>query len=493
MPVTSCTPSISGHVGRTRPSLVASTSSAPARTPPPSVRPSAVAAPTTLTGLARQLDGQLIRPGDAGYSSARLGYNSLYDGHRAAAIARCASAADVQRCLELAATIRVPVAARSGGHSYAGYSTPSNGLVIDLSSLCAVRATTDGTVRIGAGARLADVYAALGRMGRCLPGGSCPTVGIGGLTLGGGVGYLTRAYGLTCDRLVAADVVTADSVLRHVSATSEPDLFWAIRGGGGGNFGVVTSFTFRTAPAPPAVSFFLQFGFGAAADVLGAWQDWILTRPDELTAGCSIDSPARCVVSGLFLGRESALSGHVDDLVRRVGVRPTAREVTASSVAEAMYGFAGCRGLSASQCSPDWTVGSTGVLGRETFAATSRVLYRPTDPAAFIAALDGANVALLLDPIGGAAGRVAADATAFPHRNALATVQLFTDGSDRGVVNGLRDRLGELVGQWGYVNYIDPAMPGWGHAYYAGNLPRLRATARHYDPDHVLAFAQNVV
>ena len=123
------------------------------------------------------------------------------------------------------------VATRSGGHSYAGYSTPSKGLVLDLSRLTTIRATADGMVRIGAGARLAHVYAALGRIGRCLPGGSCPTVGIGGLTLGGGVGFLTRAHGLTCDRLVAADVVTPDGVLRHVSATDEPDLFWALRGG----------------------------------------------------------------------------------------------------------------------------------------------------------------------------------------------------------------------------------------------------------------------
>ena len=157
-----------------------------------------------------------------------------------------------------------------------------------------------------------------------------------------------------------------------------------------------------------------------------------------------------------------------------------------------MYGFAGCSGLSAAQCSPDWTAGSNGVLGRETFTATSRILYHPTDPAAFIEAIHGENVALLLDPICGAAARVAADATAFPHRNALATVQLYTAGRDRGVVNGLRDRLGRLIGPWGYVNYIDPAMPKWAHAYYAGNLPRLRAVARSYDPDHVLAFAQNI-
>lgn len=384
------------------------------------------------------------------------------------------------------------MAARGGGHSYAGYSTPSNGLVIDLSRLAAIRANADGSVRIGAGARLAEVYAALGRIGRCLPGGSCPTVGISGLALGGGVGFLTRAHGLTCDRLVAADVVTPDGVLRHVSATDEPELFWAMRGGGGGNFGVVTAFTFRTAPAPAAVSFFVQFEFSAAVDVVGAWQRWIMSSPDELTAGCAINSPDRCVVSGLFLGREAGLAGHLDDLVRRAGVQPTVREVFATSVVNALYGFAGCSGLSAARCSPDWTVGGGGVLGRETFTATSRILYRPTDPAAFVEALHSENVSVLLEPINGAAGRVAADATAFPHRSALATVQLYAAGSRRRLINELRDRLGNLIGPWGYVNYIDPAMPRWAHAYYADNLPRLAATARKYDPDYVLAFAQNV-
>ncbi len=366
----------------------------------------AVAA-ASLKDLARQLDGRLIRRGDPRYSSARLGFNTLYDDHRPTAIAQCSSVGDVQRCLDFASTHAIRVAARSGGHSYAGYSTPPDGLVIDLSRFAAIRANVDGTVRIGAGARLAAVYAALGRIGRCLPGGSCPTVGIGGLTMGGGVGFLTRAYGLTCDRLVAADLVTPDGVLRHVSATREPDLFWALRGGGGGNFGVATSFTFRTAPAPPVVSFFLEFGFTAAADVFGAWQNWIQTRPDELTAGLTINSPDRCVVSGLFLGRESTLSGHLDDLVRRTGAQPTAREVAVTNVADAMYGFAGCSGLSAAQCSPDWTVGSTGVVGREAFAATSRILYHATDPAALIEAIHGEPVALLFDPISGAAGRVA--------------------------------------------------------------------------------------
>lgn len=496
VPLSGCSSAASG-VRRVQPPLAprsaalpslsteSSTSSAPVRT---RSRPNL----TTLRDLARQLDGRLMLPKQAGYSPARLDYNPRYDGHRPAGIARCESVADVQRCLEMASITGIPVAARSGGHSYAGYSTPSNGLVIDLSEFAAVRANTDGTVRIGAGARLAAVYAALGRINRCLPGGSCPTVGISGLTLGGGVGFLTRAHGLTCDRLVAVEIVTPDGVTRHVRADHEPDLFWALRGGGGGNFGVVTLFTFRTAPASPAVSFFLQFAFAAAAEVLGAWQTWISSRPDELTAGCAINSPDRCVVSGLFLGRESVLAGHLNDLVRQAGAQPTVLQTIPTTVADAMYGFAGCTGLSAAQCSPDWTSNGTGLLGRATFTATSRILYRPTDPAAFVEALHGANVSVLLDPIDGTAGRVPVDATVFPHRHALATIQVYAAGRHRHLVSALRDGLGRLVGPWGYVNYIDPTQPRWAHAYYAANLPRLRAVARKYDPAHVLAFPQSV-
>ena len=255
---------------------------------------------------------------------------------------------------------------------------------------------------------------------------------------------------------------------------------------------MVTSFTFPTAPAPPAVSFFLQFGFTAATDVLGAWQNWILTRPDELTAGCTINSPDRCVVSGLFLGGETALSGHLDDLIRQVGVQSTAREVTQPAWprrCSASPGVAGCLLLSAVR---------TGRLGakaswQETFTATSRVLYRPTDPAAVIEAIDAENVAVLLDPIGGAAGRVAADATAFPHRNALATIQLYSGRhkSPHGQRAARPPR--RLVGQWGYVNYIDPMMPRWAHAYYAANLPRLRGTARKVRPRPRARLRANVV
>ena len=348
---------------------------------------------------------------------------------------------------------------------------------------------------MGAGARLIAVYTALGRAGRALPAGSCPTVGIAGLAQGGGVGVLTRSYGLTADRLTAAEVVTADGVVHQVSAQQDADLFWALRGGGGGNVGVVTSFTFSTAPAPRLVKFGLQFPNGTAAEVYGAWQDTVAVAPDELNISCSItasDQPY-AFVYGTYLGSEAAAKRVLNAFVKRAGVHPNYRQVTAMSVEDAMYSYAKCTGLTPAQAGPDWTGRGNGTIARSTFVGTSRILRHAVDPAAVIDAVKGSNTAVLVDAIDGAAGRVAPTATAFPHRGALATVQIYQGGgSDRSAINAVRTSLGHLMGPYGYVNYIDPAMPDWPRAYYAGNLARLRSIAKLHDPDRVFGFAQNV-
>src|SRR3954470_22178245 len=220
--------------------------------------PSAAAATgVDYAALKRALTGPLLRPGDAGYASAAKPYNAALGVRRPAAIARVAGADDVRTCVRRVRGHGVPLAARGGGHSYAGFSTPDNGVVVDLSALKTLTVKTDGTAVIGAGARLIDVYAALAAHGRALPAGSCPTVGIAGLTLGGGVGVLGRSYGLTADRLQRVELVTADGRVHRADAATDGDLFWASRGGGGGNFGVATSLTVSTVPAPPPTTFSL--------------------------------------------------------------------------------------------------------------------------------------------------------------------------------------------------------------------------------------------
>ena len=455
--------------------------------------------PPDWRALRRRLGSRLVLPGDRGYSVYRLGYNKLNDGQRPAAVARCASAADVQACLDVARGHGVPIAARSGGHSYLGYSVPNGGLVIDLRLMSQVRVRPDGTAVVGAGARLIEVYTALARAGRLLPAGSCPTVGVSGLTLGGGIGVLARKYGLTCDRLTSAEVVTADGRLRTASPGSEPDLYWALRGGGGGNFGVVSQFEFRTEPAPGLTVFSLRFPSGSAASVIGAWQEWIAHAPFELWASCQVSggNPPSARLVGCYVGGQDRANRLLDRLVSAAGVRPTSRNVAPKSYLGAMNYMAGCSNDTLSQCHP---VSEGGRLPRESFVAASRMLGpRPLDAGRVTNLLTGRpGVDLLLDSLGGAVSQLRPDATAFPHRSSLASAQVYAGTTAAGrrattrTVDEIRDGLARLGATGAYVNYIDASLPDWGHAYYGGNLDRLKAVARHYDPDRVFAFRQNV-
>ncbi|MFD9704458.1 FAD-binding oxidoreductase [Lentzea sp. NPDC059081] len=453
-------------------------------TPPPGPAPSAPPSSSTVpsgppdwTALRSRLSGQLLLPG--GDDFAYQGFNPVWDSRKPAAIARVSSPADVQACVE-AARLRAPIAARSGGHSYAGYSTPENGLQIDLRDLAAIEVLPGDQVRIGAGAALGEVSRVLAASGRCLPTGTCPSVGVAGLTLGGGIGVLARKHGLTCDHLVSAKVVTADGRLVTASADEEPDLFWALRGGGGGNFGIVTEFVFSTVPAPEVTVFSLEYAAGATADVLGAWQTWIAQAPNELWANVNIRGGAQptCRVGGCFIGSVSGLASLLSGLPA-----PADRFLQPQGYSGAVKYFAG-----------------TGVE-HESFVASSRIVREPIgDPARAVALMKGRSDEsyLIFDGLGGAVADVKPDATAFPHRTALASAQIYFKTPPEGAtetaraVAEVRDGLGALVGDTGYVNYIDPQMPKWAEAYYGGNLARLREVAAKYDPDKVFAFAQSV-
>ncbi|GAB4585871.1 FAD-binding oxidoreductase [Nocardia sp. IFM 10818] len=446
--------------------------------------------------LRNRLAGGLALPSDSDYATAKLAFNTAFDDRRPAAIARCATASDVQACVEAAARSTLPIAARSGGHCYAGYSTPDNGLIADLGPMASIEVRPDGTAVIGAGARLIEVYTGLANAGRCLPGGSCPTVGIAGLTLGGGLGVLTGKYGLTCDTLISAQIVTADGVLRTASAESEPDLFWALRGGGGGNFGIVTSFTFRTAEAPRPVVFQAQFPAGSLTEVLAAWQSFTASAPDEFwsTLGTSAGSPPTCRINGCHVGTEADANTLLDKLIAATGAQPTARYSIAMDYLQAMRYFAGCTNYSAAQCRPSWN--DTGVLPRESFTAGSRVLTAALpDPSRLTALLtDREGLDVLFDSLTGAPARIAAADTAFPHRGALATVQIYVGAATpqaRATVAEVRTGLGDLAGNTAYVNYIEADLPDWAAAYYGANAPRLRRIAQRYDPDAVFTFAQS--
>lgn len=273
------------------PTSASTATPSPIRKPSPTAPPSPTENPFPTSAdwaqLAKSLHGTLVRPNSPQYATARQLFSSRFDTILPAAIAYCAAPADVQTCLAFAHRFGIPIAPRTGGHSYAGYST-TTGMVLDVTRMSTIAVNAgNGSATVGAGARLIDVYSALAQSGLVIPAGSCPTVGVAGLTLGGGAGVLDRKFGLTCDNVLSAQVVVADGRVLTCDASHELDLFWALRGGGGGNFGVVTSFTFRIHQLTTLSLFTLRWPWSSAATVVNAWQNWSPQGPDELWSNCA--------------------------------------------------------------------------------------------------------------------------------------------------------------------------------------------------------------
>jgi len=464
--------------------------------------------------LATQLSGTLVLPADHAYGADRLLYNAKFVDLHPAALAYCATGEDVARCVAFATDHDVDVVARSGGHSYGGYSNCA-GLVIDVSRLSAISVDTkSNTAVVGAGARLIDVYNVLGSNERLLPAGSCPSVGVAGLTLGGGIGVFARRYGMTSDNVRAVSLVTADA--RHVSANQHDftELLWACRGGGGGNFGVATEFTFDVHPMPEVTLFTLQYPWAVATTMLEAWQRWIVTAPDELWSNCELASQGDygylAQIAGVYCGPPAALASLLTPLQSSIATSPTYRFVGGESYIRAMMIEAGCSGLSVAACHLP-SANPAGRLSRSAYSAKSSYVNGPMDHARASAIVDAVERlksdaptlggALAFDAYGGVINRIASDATAFVHRDALACIQAtyswsaYTSAAELAGGAAWLTWLGAEVFDavtGAYQNYIDPTLTDWRRAYYGSNLERLVKVKRDYDPENRFHFAQSI-
>ncbi len=438
-----------------------------------------------LDELRAELDGDLLTPASPGYDAARLPAQPQYRNVRPRAVVRCASTRDVARAVNYARVTGTHVVPRGGGHCFAGRSS-TEGLLLDLGRLDAVAVDVDGRARIGAGARLAQVYDALHERGRTIPAGCGPTVGIAGLTLGGGLGLLGRRYGLTCDALIGARVVLADGRRVDCDADQEPELFSALRGAGGGQFGVVTSLVFATVPEPRATRFELRWPATEAAAVLVAWQDWAPDAPDDITANLTVvaehSGPLRVAVFGAALRDTDATSALLGELVAAAGTRPDTHLRAGMFVRDLKQSFA----EPDNDDEPQW--------------ATSRSEFfaRPLPAAAIAALLDELTTGprngrreLNFTAMGGAYNSVAPNATAFAHRSERFLLEHVGEDSA-----GWVDRSWAIAHPHGsgrvYPNFPDPQLDSWADAYHGGNLARLVAAKHAYDPDRLFRFPQAI-
>ena len=474
--------------------------------------------PSDWAALAKDLShgAALYLPGEKGYPVASRLFDPRFDSIHPAGVAYCAIPQDVATCLAFVRKFKIPVAARCGGHSYAGWSS-STGLVIDVTRMSGVR-VSGTTATVGAGTRLIDFYNGLAAHGRAVPGGSCPTVGISGLTLGGGIGVLGRAFGLTSDRLLSLQIVTADGKLVTCGNKEHSDLFWACRGGGGGNFGVVTSFTFLTFSAPSPWLFFLRWSWKHAAAVVAAWQSWAPHAPDQLWSNMHLaaapgGTTPTVEVGGTYIGGENGIGGLLGQLYKKVGLKPDVSSFANQfSYLDAMLIEAGCNtgpaGYKACHLPPG------GNLGRQPQFAKSDFFTKPLSNAGIGTLLRGIENmqrvhgaaggvgGIAFDALGGAINRVPAAATAFVHRNALFDAQYTTDWPNGAAAAGVSNQHAWLRSFWqsmrpyasgqAYQNYIDPDLTDWSLAYYGTNYARLQQVKKTYDPTRLFNFPQAI-
>jgi FAD/FMN-containing dehydrogenase len=472
----------------------------------PVAEPSAPALPKRAArALRAAVRGPVLFPGTPGYGNARLVYNIKYDGVKPDAVAQPLDTRDVQAIVKWANRFDVHIVPKSGGHSYAGYSTTSNGVVVDLSRMRGIRVNTgQKRATVGGGTQLIDLYAALSVHGVTVPAGSCPSVGVGGHALGGGMGLAGRRFGLASDNITGVTIVTADGRVRHVDSGTNADLLWACRGGGGGNFGIVTSFTFKVHRARGAAWFNLSWPWSAASAALAAWQELVPDAPDALTAIFHLTtggSSPIASVSGQYFGSVAALRRLIAPLTRVGGTL----SIGSSAYMPLMLRWAGCLGDPLPECHTRGTRPG-GTLARAAFQAKSDYVDRPLSARARATAIDwierrqrtpsNGSGALLLDSYGGAINRVKPDATAFVHRDQLFCIQYLAYYGNASAtaawLRGVHRAMRPFVSGEAYQNYIDPGLRSWQREYYGANLGQLRDVKKRYDPDFRFRFRQAI-
>lgn len=452
----------------------------------------------TVNELVQRVRGRVIDRDDPGYDEARALHNAMID-KRPLVIAQCLDAADVVVCVGYAREQGLPVALRGGGHSGPGLGSVDDGLVIDMSLMRGVRVdAATGTVRVGAGCTSGDVDHATHAYGLAVPFGLVSTTGVAGLTLGGGMGHLSRQYGLTIDNLLEADVVLADGRLVTASPTSRADLFWGLRGGGG-NFGVVTSFLFQAHPVSEVYAGPVFWGHEQAGQVMRAYRAFLADAPEEL--GCFVGIKKVPTVDPFPAEHQGRLACAVVSCYN--GPSHRGAEVLApllDALPEPLFNWMGAMPFPAVQglFDPLFPRGLQWYWRGEyvhelTDAAIDEHLAQTRD-------MPGALSMMHLYPINGAVHRVGPTETAWHERSATWTMVVAAVDADPGLAPDLAAwakrywaAIHEHTGRGGYVNFMmDDGDDARLAATYGGNYQGLVELKRTYDPTNFFRQNQNI-
>lgn len=454
--------------------------------------------PTAWRQLNRQLKGTLLRPGQTGFANLALPNNLRYRLIRPGGIALCADEDDIAICLRWARRHGVPLTTRGGGHSYAGYSC-TEGLMVNLMQLNSARYNAAArTITLGGGIRNGPIYTALGSVNRAVTHGRCLSVGAAGFLLGGGVGFDMRHNGIGSDKLIRTEVVLASGDRVTASPNENPELFWACRGGAGGNFGINTSFTLETFPVDRATEFQIRWSDVSNEFLLTLFQN-LENAPDTLGSKIILapglplpgqSAPIDVEVIGQFVGAQSTL----DEILAPI----TAVQTPASRVVQEMAYWNSSSYLSEAG-SPAY------------YQERSRFINSPMTPLILDAVRDWlprwpnaqGSGSIKFFQMGGAIRDMGPTESAFVHRAAhwLASIGTQwtpgqTEASRRRALRWQHDFYGVLTplceGGGAYQNFPDPNLQDWAEAYYGENLPRLQRIKETVDPDNLFRCRQSI-
>jgi FAD/FMN-containing dehydrogenase len=435
--------------------------------------------------LRSSLRGNLVLPGDETYDDARAVWNAAID-RRPAAIARCADAGDVQRALEVARAENLSVAVRGGGHSFAGKAVCDGGVVIDGTPMKQVQIDRERLVaRAGTGCTLGDFDAATQAVGLATTLGTAPPTGISGLTLGGGIGWLMGSYGLACDNVVGAELVTADGRVVRASAEENPDLLWGLRGGGG-NFGVVTALEYRLHPVTTVLGGAITYPVERAADVLKAYRDVTDTAPDELVAMSGMLPLAAGPAFGVAVcwNGDPAAGERVIAPLRRLG-KPLGDTV-------ALMPYLEIQSLLSPPPIRISTYARSSFLAELSDGAIEVLAARAASPPPVMSLF-------FMEHLHGRASALGPGDSAFVHRTpghnfAVLAMWLEPGGAEvaAGHVRSFFDDMGPFLAQGVYANYLAEEGEARVRAAYGAAWDRLVGLKRKYDPDNVFRLNQNV-